>query len=106
MNTEDTDKHGTGYLSGQHGATRRDVAVNRCICRDVTFESALAIAQARGFGSVRQLRDASPLGSGCGLCIPYMQRALMTGETDLPVLEEPERLRLVELSEVTPESGE
>jgi hypothetical protein len=35
-----------------------------------------------------------------------MQRALMTGQTDLPVLGEPERLRLMELSEVTPESGE
>ena len=82
------------------------MAVNRCICRDVTFESALAIARARGFGSVRQLRDASPLGSGCGLCIPYMQRSLMTGQTDLPVLDEPERLRLMELSGMMAERGE
>ena len=82
------------------------MAVNRCICRDVTFESALEIARARGFGSVRQLRSASPLGSGCGLCIPYMQRVLMTGQTDLPVLDERERLLLMELSEVTQKRGE
>ena len=76
------------------------MAVNRCICTGVTFEAALAVARARSFQRVVELRSASSLGSGCGLCIPYMQRALMTGETDLPVLDEPSRLRLLELSGV------
>ena len=81
------------------------MAVNRCICTGVTFEAALAVARARSFRRVVELRNASPLGSGCGLCIPYMQRALMTGVTDLPVLDEPSRLRLLELSGVE-EKGE
>jgi bacterioferritin-associated ferredoxin len=76
------------------------VAVDRCICTGVTFEAALAVARARSFDNVRDLRSASALGSGCGLCIPYMQRVLITGQADQPVLDEPARLRLLALSGV------
>jgi hypothetical protein len=50
-----------------------------------------------------QLQNYLPIGTGCGLCIPYRQRSLITGETDLPVLGERETASLLELSGVAPE---
>ncbi|MEO6048519.1 MAG: hypothetical protein ABIQ57_13640 [Candidatus Kapaibacterium sp.] len=62
------------------------MAVNRCLCHGVPFAAALAIAGAHGCATVAALQNFCALGTGCGLCVPYMQRSLATGETDLPVL--------------------
>jgi bacterioferritin-associated ferredoxin len=72
------------------------MAVDRCICCDITFERALGLARAHRIGTVGVLQRVLPIGTGCGRCIPYMQRALMSGVTDLPVLDEPEQARLLE----------
>lgn len=64
------------------------MAVDRCICRHVPFASALTVARERGCTSVAELQAHLPLGTGCGLCVPYMQCALETGRTDLPVFDE------------------
>lgn len=77
------------------------MAVNRCICRDVTFADALAVARVRGCHTVADLQRSLDIASGCGLCIPYVQRALITGETDLPVLGEEETASLMERSGIT-----
>ena len=79
------------------------MAVNRCICKSVPFESALIVARTHDCTTVAQLHNYSPLGTGCGLCVPYMQRSLITGKTDLPVLGEREAASLLELSGVAPE---
>ena len=76
------------------------MAVNRCICNSVPFAAALALARRNGITTVAGLQRISPLGTSCGLCVPYMQRALMTGETDLPVLAEIEAASLRALSGV------
>jgi len=47
---------------------------------------ALGIARDHGCATVADLQGYCELGTRCGLCVPYMQRALVTGETDLPVL--------------------
>ncbi|MBS1910788.1 MAG: hypothetical protein JST22_02260 [Bacteroidetes bacterium] len=41
-----------------------------------------------GCTQVAALQQYLPLGTGCGLCIPYMQSVLETGDTDLPVFDE------------------
>ena len=62
------------------------MAVNRCICHTIPFSDALTLARRAGCDTVAALQAHLPLGTGCGLCVPYMQRALATGEVDLPVL--------------------
>ncbi len=79
------------------------MAVNRCLCRKIPFAQALETAREAGCGNVAELQRYLPLGTGCGLCIPYMQRALATGETDLPVLGEAESNRWLAVSGLMPE---
>lgn len=76
------------------------MAVNRCICRQVSFAEALPIARRHGCTSVKELQAYVDIGSGCGLCVPYMQRSLATGEVDLPVLGEVEAAALRNVSGV------
>lgn len=64
------------------------MAVDRCICKNVPFAEGLRLARQRGCTTVAQLQAFTPLGTNCGRCIPYMQLALMTGQDDLPVLDE------------------
>lgn len=82
------------------------MAVNRCICHMVPFADALALARRNGCATVAALQGHTPLGTGCGLCIPYMQRALATGETDLPVLGAAESAYWIELSGLVGEGNE
>jgi bacterioferritin-associated ferredoxin len=79
------------------------MAVNRCICRDILFVDALALARRVGCRTVAELQAHCTLGTGCGLCIPYMQRALATGETDLPVLGRAESQLWLDRSGLIPE---
>ncbi len=62
------------------------MAVDRCICKKIPFSTALGIARHHGCATVAELQRYCELGTGCGLCVPYMQCSLVTGETDLPVL--------------------
>ena len=82
------------------------MAVDRCICRRVPFSYALELAQLHGCRTVAELQNHCELGTNCGLCIPYMQRALATGETDLPVLGELESEHWIGLSGLIAEDGE
>lgn len=53
--------------------------VDRCICHGVTFEEVVRAARADGL-SLAQLEDRLGCGTGCGLCRPYLRRALRTGQ--------------------------
>ena len=79
------------------------MAVNRCLCHKIPFAQALEVAREHGCRNVAALQEHLPLGTNCGLCVPYMQRALTTGETDLPVLGEGESNRWIAISGVIPE---
>ncbi|MFM7133934.1 MAG: bacterioferritin-associated ferredoxin [Planctomycetota bacterium] len=63
----------------------RDIEIDRCVCYDVRFAELKEIAE-------RERSHANPLmvddlskrlgcGSCCGLCRPYIERMLETGET-------------------------
>ena len=79
------------------------MAVNRCLCRKIPFALALGVAREHGCRTVAELQEHLTLGTGCGLCVPYMQRALVTGETDLPVLGQEESNRWIAISGIIPE---
>ena len=53
--------------------------IDRCICHGVSFERALQAARDEGL-SLPQLEDRLLCGTGCGLCRPYLRRALRTGQ--------------------------
>ena len=54
--------------------------IDKCVCTDKTFEQ--LVAEARAFGlSLDDLGACYGVGEACGLCKPYLRRALVTGET-------------------------
>ena len=54
--------------------------VSRCICRNVPFAELLPRARAHNW-DLLALMQATGCGAQCGLCRPYLQRMLRTGET-------------------------
>lgn len=63
-------------MSAQPGS----VLVSRCICRNVPFAELLPRARAQNW-DLLALMQATGCGAQCGLCRPYLQRMLRTGET-------------------------
>ncbi|MBX3388307.1 MAG: (2Fe-2S)-binding protein [Phycisphaeraceae bacterium] len=61
------------------------MAVDRCICHDVTFAELKRLAE-NGVRDLDELSKRTGCGTGCGMCIPYIRVMLATGITDLPVL--------------------
>ena len=59
--------------------------IDRCYCRDVTFADLKALAAREG-ADVDHLSERTGVGTGCGLCLPYLRVVLATGKTELPVL--------------------
>jgi bacterioferritin-associated ferredoxin len=57
------------------------VLVSRCICRDAPFAGLLSTARASGWTLADLIRETG-CGAQCGLCRPYLQRMLLTGETE------------------------
>lgn len=53
--------------------------IDRCICADVTFAEALKAVREQGL-SLRQLADTRGCGATCGMCRPYLRRAMRTGQ--------------------------
>ncbi len=58
--------------------------VKRCLCYDRSF---LEI-QREGLKSIDEIIDRYGCTTGCGMCKPYIEEMLRTGETSFPVLEE------------------
>lgn len=75
---------GTKTTSQEAGASEEHVAVNRCVCFDASFDRIKAIADAGG--GLLAAHQQTGCGARCGLCIPYIQVMLKTGETDLPIM--------------------
>ena len=61
-------------------ANTGSVLVSRCICRNVPFAELLPRARAQNW-DLLALMQATGCGAQCGLCRPYLQRMLRTGET-------------------------
>ena len=61
------------------------VAVNRCVCRNISFRRLLELHVSEGM-SLDQIMDQTGCCTGCTTGEPYVRLTLMTGETDHPVL--------------------
>lgn len=60
--------------------------VTHCICRERSFALALSVAREHGCTTVAELQEHLGISTNCGLCIPYVQRAIETGEVEIPVM--------------------
>lgn len=54
--------------------------IDRCICTGLTFAEVLERARTGGWDLAAVQRETR-VGANCGLCRPYVRRALATGET-------------------------
>ena len=56
------------------------MAVDRCVCHKVTFAELAAIAAREGCG-LEGLAERTGCTTGCGMCRPYVELMLRTGDT-------------------------
>jgi bacterioferritin-associated ferredoxin len=56
------------------------VNIDRCICTGLTFAQVREHARAKAWDLEAVQRELGA-GANCGLCRPYLRRALTTGET-------------------------
>ncbi len=59
--------------------------INRCVCANRTFASLVDQARQDGL-TLTQLTDQTCASRGCGMCAPYLRRALRTGQTEFDQL--------------------
>ena len=60
--------------------------VRACLCYPHTFEELKTRAAQQQWVTVREITEALGCGGGCGLCCPYLEQMLRTGETAFAVL--------------------
>jgi bacterioferritin-associated ferredoxin len=58
----------------------RDICVDRCVCYDRTFAELKSAAGAESL-QLDEIAKRFGCGSCCGVCRPYIERMLETGET-------------------------
>jgi bacterioferritin-associated ferredoxin len=56
--------------------------VTKCICHSRTFKEVKEYAKENDISTVEELQSQSYCSSGCGLCSPYVELVLKTGETE------------------------
>ena len=57
------------------------ICVNSCVCYQKNFVDILEHARQNEGLSLTDLQQEIEFGKKCGLCLPYVQRMLKTGET-------------------------
>jgi len=70
--------------------------VDRCVCHSVTLGELKALADELRARTglevgVQDLSRRTGCCTGCGMCRVYVERMLRTGETELPLLAQPDR---------------
>jgi bacterioferritin-associated ferredoxin len=53
--------------------------IDRCVCVERSFAEAIELSRREGL-TLPQLESRLGCGTGCGLCRPYLRRALRTGQ--------------------------
>lgn len=59
--------------------------VTRCVCFDISFAQLKKVANTNDVHDLEALQQCVEFGQKCGLCHPYVQRMLRTGETEFDV---------------------
>ena len=57
------------------------LTINRCLCEKKRFADVVPGARAAGWSLLELMRQTG-CGTHCGLCRPYLRRALKTGEIE------------------------
>ncbi len=60
--------------------------VHSCLCFPHSFQEIKHIVESEGWSTVEEITLGMECGGGCGLCRPYLQRMLDTGETEFAVI--------------------
>lgn len=60
------------------------MAVTHCLCERRSFADILRWAKARGGADQKTIEREMGCGGHCGMCKPFIQYALVTGETSVP----------------------
>ncbi len=56
--------------------------VTRCICHSRSFDEVKQYAEEHNLSSVDELQDKNFCSNSCGLCSPYVEEVLETGQTE------------------------
>jgi len=56
-------------------------SVSKCICHSKNFTEIKRYAEQNNITSLKELQDQKYCSCGCGLCAPYIELMLVTGET-------------------------
>lgn len=56
--------------------------VTKCVCHNRTFEEVKNYAAEQNLISVEELRDHNYCSNSCGLCSPYIEVVLKTGQVE------------------------
>lgn len=56
--------------------------VTRCICHDRSFEEVKVYATEQSIASVDELQERNYCSNSCGLCSPYVEMMLKTGQVE------------------------
>ena len=60
--------------------------VKACICHEMSFAEMKILSEERNFDTVEDVMQATDCGTGCGLCRPYIEKMLATGETEMELI--------------------
>lgn len=58
--------------------------VKQCVCHKTTF---LQIRES-GLKTIKEIAETFGCTTGCGLCKPYIEKVLHTGEVEFPIITE------------------
>lgn len=61
--------------------TRDRRTVKMCVCHRKKFDLILELAEGKNLRTLDEIIEADIAGKGCGMCHPYIKKALKTGET-------------------------
>ncbi|MGF1670933.1 MAG: hypothetical protein ACFCU6_10815 [Balneolaceae bacterium] len=57
------------------------MAINRCICHDISFAEIKEIAREKNISAIEELQHFNICSKGCMICRPYVAEVLRTGKT-------------------------
>ncbi len=55
--------------------------ITHCICHDVSFQSIKELSEKLNTTDIAELQEELDFSLNCCTCLPYIKRALATGET-------------------------
>jgi bacterioferritin-associated ferredoxin len=81
--------------------------IDRCVCENRTFSELALVARREELRDAEGLAAATGCGTHCGLCVAYVRRMLVTGETVFREILPKEELReRPEIRDRTPGVGD